>query len=64
VPTVGTSTIETMARSGGKVLVIEADHTIVLDRPQTVALAERHNICIIALRDAGAAAPPEGLTAA
>ncbi len=50
VPTVGRSTIETMHRAGGKVLAIEADKTIVLDREQTVALAERYGIVMVALQ--------------
>jgi DUF1009 family protein len=64
VPTVGTSTIETMKKAGGRVLAIEADRTIVLDRTETVALAERCGITIVALRDAGPSARPEGLSAA
>jgi DUF1009 family protein len=64
VPTVGTSTIETMKKAGGRVLAIEADRTIVLDRDETVARADRYGITIVALRDAGASARPEGLPAA
>jgi DUF1009 family protein len=50
VPTVGCSTIETMHRAGGRVLAIEADKTIVLDREQTVALADRYGIVLVALQ--------------
>ena len=49
VPTVGTSTIETMHRAGGRVLAIEADRTILLDRDATVALADRRGITVVAL---------------
>ena len=49
VPTVGCSTIETMKQAGAKVLAIEAGRTIVLDQPQTVALADRYGIAIVAL---------------
>jgi DUF1009 family protein len=63
VPTIGLSTIETMKKAGGRVLAVEADRTILLDRTETVALAERYGITIVALRDAGAARP-EGLSAA
>jgi DUF1009 family protein len=49
VPTVGTSTIETLYRAGGRVLAIEADKTIVLDQEQTVAQADRHGIAVVAL---------------
>src|SRR5262249_208380 len=48
VPTIGLSTIETMARAGGRVLAIEAGKTIVIDEKETVALAERCGITIIA----------------
>jgi DUF1009 family protein len=63
VPTIGLSTIETMKKAGGRVLAVEADRTILLDRTETVALAERYGITIVALRDAGAVRP-EGLSAA
>ena len=49
VPTVGCLTIETIARAGGRVLAIEAGKTIVLDQEQTVALADRHGISIVAV---------------
>jgi hypothetical protein len=49
VPTVGRSTIETMHRAGGRVLAIEANRTILLDRDDTVALADRCGIAIVAL---------------
>jgi DUF1009 family protein len=49
VPTVGCSTVETMHRAGGRVLAIEAGKTIVLEREQTVALADRYGIAIVAL---------------
>jgi DUF1009 family protein len=48
VPTIGTSTIETMYQAGGKVLAVEADKTIVLDEAATVALADRYGITITA----------------
>jgi UDP-2,3-diacylglucosamine hydrolase len=48
VPTIGMSTIETMARAGGRVLAIEAGKTIVIDEEDTVALAERCGITIVA----------------
>ena len=54
VPAVGTSTIETMHRSGGRVLAIEAGRTIILDQAQTVALAERYGIASVALSEAAA----------
>jgi DUF1009 family protein len=49
VPTVGCATIETMHRAGGRVLAIEGGRTIVLDQRQTVDLADRYGITIVAL---------------
>jgi UDP-2,3-diacylglucosamine hydrolase len=49
VPTVGCSTIETLHRAGGRILAIEADKTIILDEIDTVALANRYGIAIVAL---------------
>ncbi len=49
VPTVGLLTIEGMYRAGGRVLAVEADKTIFLDREKTLALADRHGIAIVAL---------------
>jgi DUF1009 family protein len=48
VPTIGVSTIETMVRAGGRVLAIEAGKTIVIDEKETLALADRHGITIVA----------------
>jgi hypothetical protein len=50
VPTVGRQTIETMHRAGARVLAIEAGQTILLDEPETIALADRHGIAITSLR--------------
>jgi DUF1009 family protein len=55
VPTIGVKTIETLHRAGGRVLAIEANKTIVLDQQETVALADRLGITIVALDDAEAA---------
>jgi DUF1009 family protein len=54
VPTVGCSTIETLHQAGGRVLAIEAAKTIVLDQAETVNLADRYGIIIVALSDARA----------
>jgi DUF1009 family protein len=48
VPTVGCSTIETMHHAGGRVLAIEAGKTIVIDQAETIALANRYGITIVA----------------
>jgi DUF1009 family protein len=49
VPTVGCQTIESLRRAGGRVLAIEADKTIVLDQAETVALADRYGLTLVAL---------------
>src|SRR5208282_5945226 len=48
VPTIGCGTIESMRQAGARVLAIEAGKTIVIDQEQTVALAERYGISIVA----------------
>jgi DUF1009 family protein len=49
VPTVGCQTIESLRQAGGRVLAIEAGKTIVLDQEQTIALADRYGISIVAV---------------
>jgi len=48
VPTIGCTTIESMKQAGARVLAIEADKTIVIDETQTVALADKYGITIVA----------------
>jgi DUF1009 family protein len=48
VPTVGCATVETLHQAGGRVLAIEAGKTILLDPEETVALADRRGISIVA----------------
>jgi DUF1009 family protein len=49
VPTVGTSTIENLHKSGARVLAIEAGKTIVIDQQEVVDLANRYGLTIVAL---------------
>lgn len=49
VPTVGVGTLRTMHEAGGRVLAIESDKTIVLDREEFVTLADKLGIAIVAL---------------
>jgi DUF1009 family protein len=49
VPTVGRATVETLRRAGGRVLAVEAGRTILLDQEQTVALADRYGLTLVAL---------------
>jgi len=48
VPTIGPMTIESMKQARGRVLAIEAGKTIVIDQEETVRLAERWGITIVA----------------
>jgi DUF1009 family protein len=48
VPTVGCSTIEAMKQAGARVLAVEAQKTIFIDQEETVALANRYGISIVA----------------
>jgi DUF1009 family protein len=49
VPTVGVGTLRTMHEAGGRVLAVESEKTIVLDRDEFVALADKLGIAIVAL---------------
>jgi len=47
VPCVGPETIRDLAAHGSRCLVVEAGKTIILDKPQTVALADQLGVCIV-----------------
>jgi DUF1009 family protein len=49
VPTIGLSTLETMAEAGASVLAVEAGKTILLDREKVLEFAERRKIAIVAV---------------
>jgi len=49
-PTVGTETIEAMIAAKAKVLVVEAERTLIVDLDKTVALADKHGIAVVAER--------------
>ncbi|RMF43092.1 MAG: LpxI family protein [Planctomycetota bacterium] len=53
VPTIGVRTVEQMRRAGGTVIAIEAGRTIFVEREETLRLAQRAGIAIVALRQAG-----------
>ena len=38
-----------MIEAGATALAIEAEHTLLVDRAQTIALAEAHDITIVAM---------------
>jgi UDP-2,3-diacylglucosamine hydrolase len=47
VPCVGPDTIRSLAKNGGKCLVVEADKTIIIDKPETIKLADQLGIIIL-----------------
>jgi len=47
VPTVGPETIRNLAANGCRALVIEAGKTLIVDRAETIELADRLNLCVI-----------------
>jgi DUF1009 family protein len=49
VPTVGCQTIESIHKAGGRVLAVEAGKTILIDEAETIALADRYGISIVAV---------------
>jgi DUF1009 family protein len=49
VPTVGVATVESLHRAGASALAVEAGKTIIIDQDDTVALADRYGIAIVAL---------------
>ena len=48
-PAIGPETIRTLAEVRGRALAIEAGRTIVLDRAQTLALADEAKIAVVAV---------------
>jgi DUF1009 family protein len=47
VPCVGPDTIRSLAENGGKCLVVEAGKTIIIDKPETIKLADQSGIIIL-----------------
>ncbi len=54
VPTVGIGTVDSIHSAGGRVLAIEAGRTIMIDQEETIALANKLGICIVAKKDTSA----------
>jgi DUF1009 family protein len=52
VPTIGIGTLQTMVAARARVLAIEADRTILLDEPEFLEFARRHNISVVSLCEA------------
>jgi UDP-2,3-diacylglucosamine hydrolase len=51
VPTIGLGTLETIHSVGGKILAVEAEKTIFLDRDAVVEFADRNGIVIVAVSE-------------
>jgi DUF1009 family protein len=51
VPTIGLGTLRTLVEAGGRVLAVEAGKTIIIDEPEVVEFANRHNLTLIAVDD-------------
>ena len=47
VPCVGPDTIKSLAQNGAKCLVVEAGKTIIIDKPDTIELADRMGIAVL-----------------
>jgi DUF1009 family protein len=47
VPCVGPDTVRSLAENGGKWLVVEADKTIIIDKPETINLADQVGVGIL-----------------
>jgi DUF1009 family protein len=57
VPTIGMQTLRTLVESGAKVLAVEADRTIVVDRAEVCQFAAAHGLSLVAVRLADSGAP-------
>jgi UDP-2,3-diacylglucosamine hydrolase len=51
VPTIGLGTVQSLHASGGQVLAVEAEKTIIVDEPVVVQFANQHGIAIVAIAD-------------
>jgi DUF1009 family protein len=49
VPCVGPDTIKSLNSNGGKCLIVEAGRTIIIDKPETIALANQLGIAVVGL---------------
>jgi DUF1009 family protein len=47
VPCIGVDTIESLKKNGAKCVVVEKDKTIIIDKPETLALADKLNIAVV-----------------
>jgi DUF1009 family protein len=57
VPTIGVKTLESMVAAGGKMLVVEAGKTILVDQSEFIDFANRNKIIVVSLDSAAARQP-------
>ncbi|MHC4259722.1 MAG: LpxI family protein, partial [Planctomycetota bacterium] len=50
VPCVGPDTIKSLAENGAKCLVVEAGKTIIIDKPETIKLADKLGIAVVGVK--------------
>jgi DUF1009 family protein len=50
VPTIGPDTLRRLKTCGGACLVVEAERTIIIDKPQTLALADELKIPVVGMK--------------
>lgn len=48
-PVLGKGTVETVVKAGFSILAFEAEKTLVLDLEEVVQLADKHNLCLLAV---------------
>jgi DUF1009 family protein len=51
VPCIGPDTIRALKQNGGRNLVVEAEKTIIIDKPETIELADKSGITLIGMTD-------------
>ncbi|MFW6169308.1 MAG: LpxI family protein [Planctomycetota bacterium] len=51
VPTIGPGTVKTLVEAGGRVLAVEAKKTIIVDEPEVLAFARRHQLVLVAVSE-------------
>ena len=51
VPTIGETTIENVAKAGGTCIALAAGDVIMIDRPKTLALAEKLGVSIVGVTE-------------
>lgn len=56
-PAVGPDTVDSIREAGGRVLAVEAGHTLVMDEERMVEKADRARIVLLGLSDPGGAGP-------